>query len=258
MATENTKTVPTTFHRFSELPAELRIEIFQLSYIPRRIKLRKHSSRPKLAPRSSCALLLVSHEAHSIFIESYTRCLYEHGLPSQYINFAIDTLCINSGDKGLRNLIKQYPKTMEKVQWLDVRPSDRTGRVDWTACKVQDMTSLRLLTLRWSDLEGELVSGYFFSEPLVETIFGLRRAFLARQSETGQALPVIAALCGPGEQTRGSVIRGAGDLGLALKAPSAVTWERFEVDMSPVWRKNWPGREKYTSRKWLAEEFVSA
>src|SRR6187402_1931194 len=64
-----------SFTLFPQVPAELRIKIWQASFIPRRIILQRVASRPRLDIRSSAALLLVNNEAHQVFIRNYPMCL---------------------------------------------------------------------------------------------------------------------------------------------------------------------------------------
>jgi hypothetical protein len=132
------------FPFFPQLPTELRIQIWETTFVPRRIMLRSHSDRPHLDP-SIGALLLVNNEAHQVLVENYTLSFHEHGLTGIYINFSIDTLFLNSSNKALRLLLKQYPKTMARIQWLDLRPCAHQLR----NTNLSSMTSLQLLTVRW-------------------------------------------------------------------------------------------------------------
>ncbi|CZR60175.1 uncharacterized protein PAC_10071 [Phialocephala subalpina] len=250
-----------TFHLFSELPTEIRIQIWQSSFVPRRVKLRTHAYRPRLDPRSTCGLLLVNNEAHSIFVEHYTKCLNDHGIQGIYINFSLDTLCINSGEKGLRKLLEQYPKAMRQVQWLDMRPNDQGRDVDWTTRGLQDMTSLRLLTFRWSHPDERKNDDSCWIYNIFRTASSMREVFKKRQEDTGEAPPVLAAFLTPCkivEFWMKSHEFHAEHCKVNLKEPSRLTWDRFEIDMSKRWRESWPGREEgregCTRKFWLATE----
>ena len=104
------------FSLFPGLPPELRIKIWEATFSPRVIMLKRHSDRPRLEYLTG-ALLLVNHEAHRVFSQYYTFAFDAYGLRGIYIDFALDTLFLNSHSKALRLLLKQYPTTMGRIKW---------------------------------------------------------------------------------------------------------------------------------------------
>lgn len=147
---DTTTTNLTTFHKFGELPAELRLKIFKMSLTPRRIVLMRAAHRPRLS-LSDATLLFVNWEANQVFRENYTKCFHEFGQKGIYINFDIDTLCFKTAIKGFRKMVRQYPGSMSKIKFIDVKSQHRGHYneqllpIDLTALK-----SLQKLTIRWN------------------------------------------------------------------------------------------------------------
>lgn len=184
------------FPFFPQLPAELRIKIWEATFVPRRIILKSHSARPRLDP-STGALLLVNNEAHRVFVENYTLSFHENGLRGIYINFSIDTLFLNSSMKALRRLLKQYPKTMGRIQWLDLRPSGHP----FEDIKLSTMTSLQLLTVRWR-IGTEIQYHMSSASPshIVMTLRNLGSALGRSDQYTSRKLPTLCAIFPPNQK----------------------------------------------------------
>lgn len=70
--------ITSLFLQFGELPAELRIKIWEYMFIPRVVGLDLHSSRP-FNICSTEALLMDNHEAHQIFVGGYSRSFQNYG-----------------------------------------------------------------------------------------------------------------------------------------------------------------------------------
>jgi hypothetical protein len=136
--------------QFSDLPAELLIQIYESLFVPRRIILKQHSHRPPLSPRSPAALLLVNTAARQIFLSHHTLSFHEHGLKGIYINYSKDTLCLtNGGLRALKKLLRQYPNAMQRVRWLEIPPHAPNHGSDVRDLELGLMSSLRVLTVRW-------------------------------------------------------------------------------------------------------------
>jgi 2EXR family len=248
------------FPFFPQLPAEIRIQIWEATFVPRRIMLRSHSDRPLLDPLIG-ALLLVNNEAHRVFVENYTLSFHEHGLRGIYINFSIDTLFLNSSTKALRLLLKQYPKTMTRIQWLDLRPcAHQLGNT-----KLSSMTSLQLLTVRWQfGTEFQYHMDMHCAENLVRpTLTNLRSALGRSDQYTSRKLPTLCAIFPPNQETSdeytlrillSTTLRSELGRYFVLREPSPITWARFEMDMNPEWKSIYPGRQNALDIGWFAYE----
>lgn len=95
-------THPATFHRFLQLPFELRLEIWNYSLCPRAITFEPASSGPKLRFKPTPSILHVCSESRAFGLKHYTR--YESDpehqslTPSFYFDAAIDLLYIEPGN----------------------------------------------------------------------------------------------------------------------------------------------------------------
>jgi 2EXR family len=114
------KSVVDQFIHFSQLPAELRIQIWESTFVSRRIMLKRHSHRPRLTNIEG-TLLIVNRETRRIFLEHYTLAFDRPGQPGIYINHSLDKLFLNCNIKSLRLLLKQFPATMRQIQRLEIR-----------------------------------------------------------------------------------------------------------------------------------------
>jgi hypothetical protein len=112
---------PHRFELFQKTPSELKIKIWKMSFVPRRIILKTASDRPAMDPRSSAGLLLVNFEAREIFLENYTKYFDNRGQGGMFLNFELDTLCFDAGLLGLETMITLYPSAMNDVRWIDIK-----------------------------------------------------------------------------------------------------------------------------------------
>jgi hypothetical protein len=242
------------------LQAMTDVSQWQSSYTPRRIKHSTYANKGPPNPNSSCALLLVNHEARSCFLEQYTLWTHDRMLwikdkdkrQRTYINFDIDTLCISSMN-DLSYLLELYPNIMQQVQWVDMMPTKWPRHLKWQNNGGYVLKSLQLITITnlQSEQDGENV--WFHAEHIINTVNNLGLDFGEQYRDTGTCA-VIAALFRPWEQDRTDVACEASDCGLFMKDPSPATWARFEVEMSHAF---WPGRdfEKSVEEGWITAEF---
>lgn len=260
-----------SFAMFPQLPAELRIKIWEYVFVPRTITLERHSSRPALNPRSVEGLLLVNHEARQLFQRSYTRCFHVYGLPAIYINFDLDTLCL-SGDRAkhaLKKLLKQYTLTMSRVKYLDVYSDSEVAQFDWGGCNIRStMSSLQLLTVklpssdptRWKWTRSDM--DWIITQNMGLIAKAMGKYDRERESEPMgvSTTPRLAAIFSPAQGLALSnrleaIFRSTGPC-LVLVEPTESTWDRIEATMCDDLRKIWPGRESCRQYGWFIYEFA--
>jgi hypothetical protein len=243
------------FALFPQLPAEIRIQVWESSFVPRRIILKRHSSRPPLGLRSSCALLLVNNEAYRVFIQNYALCFRYLGLKGIYINYLLDALVFGQGLHGLKKMLQQYPRVMQRIQWLDIPPNGHSRTFDWGGWGLEPMSSLKLVTVRLNsdprDYDTWTRSHMANIDDIQPTIQHLSNAI---QFTRGLVLPKIAVLFThhpPREDIRiCNKLRRYFD----LKDPSASTWDRFEVGLLELWEAGWSLRGYASNNSWIAYE----
>jgi hypothetical protein len=146
-----------SFTIFSKLPTELRVQIWRKTFVPRRIILICYRSRHSLGLRTSLArLFLVNKEGHRCFLEKYASCFRDPQRGKDrpvYVNYALDTLFLETGLPGLRQLVRDYPGLMRNLQWLELKVI--RGQVT-QLCEDQSnyqelLPSLKLITVSGGD-----------------------------------------------------------------------------------------------------------
>lgn len=243
-----------SFTIFSELPSELRVQIWKETFVPRRIILHRYRSRPPLGLRTSpTRLLLVNKEGHHCFLENYASCFRDpqHGKGRPvYINYALDTLFLKKGLPGLRQLVLDYPAPMRNLQWLELKVV--LGQVAlWfkDPSNYQELLpSLKLITVSGGD-KGQRVP----ETSVILSLEALKQKFWAK----GQYIPKIALLFAPSEvlpagvkfmkldSGSGNVIGIPYSTSLVFKEISPETYARFlvDIDKSAGWNEDqctWP------------------
>ncbi|KAN0102895.1 hypothetical protein V8E51_011208 [Hyaloscypha variabilis] len=133
---------------FAGLPPELRVAIWRATFEPRKVVLKRHSHRPRLDIKTG-ALLLLNKETHQIFLDHYTLILNEYGLPGIYFNHSLDTLSLDGHIKILRLLIKQYPKTMQRIERLETRNCLQLCEPSFGNIEFDSMPSLQSFAVKW-------------------------------------------------------------------------------------------------------------
>lgn len=188
----------TKFHKFPELPPEIRVLIWKHSFQPRRIILMRAGDRPPMSLASSAALLFVSLEAKYVFDTHYIKCFHELGQKGIRFNFDIDTLCFNTSLKGLRKMIRQYPMSMSRVKFIDVKSLHRAHLEEKIlSINLTPLQSLKKLTIRWN--LGEYRKRYNYLRPIgVISTFEHLRGELQQAAEANiwekNKIPTIALI----------------------------------------------------------------
>ena len=247
------------FTLFTFLPTEIRLKIWQHSFLPRRVDLARHSSQPALDKQSG-ALLLVNREANQVFLETYALCFLDGGLDGIYFNYALDTLCLTM--EFLRPLVDEYPGQMAKVQCLEILPQGLNSP-EWIPDELKKMPSLRLITIRsssgyewepWQGLERFEVQRRLYK---IWDILDLLGNSL-RQLPPNQR-PTLSTIFSPLEVDLGQLLfvcETTADVEglLSLKEPSNETEDSFETDIPKRWLSIWPGRNHLKENGWFAYE----
>ncbi|KAN0094093.1 hypothetical protein V8E51_017277 [Hyaloscypha variabilis] len=123
----------TEMEKFPKFPPEIRFEIWQLTFAPRRAVLDCISDpkrRPRASLRSHEALLLVNREAHKIFLEHHWRILEDDNHKGFYFNFYRDMLrLVGSAAQEIDILVEQYPEDMECIETTSISHSELVAHV---------------------------------------------------------------------------------------------------------------------------------
>jgi 2EXR family len=156
------------FHHFPLLPTEIRLKIWTFAHPGPRsviVTLGNHSKRSHQPlspqPENCLAHLFVNHEARAMFLEHYPR-IFTYTSSNKprgrgggsYFNFGKDSLCVASGLKGVRYLLRRFPDEMLMVRYLDINVDSHAihaGRLfSWRNCplRLTDLPELKLVTLR--------------------------------------------------------------------------------------------------------------
>jgi len=244
------------FTLFSFLPTEIRLKIWQHSFLPRRVGLMRHQNKPALDCRSG-ALLLVNREANQVFLENYALCFVEGG-SGVYFNYALDILRLNV--ELLEMLVDGYPGQMAKIQRLEI--SSYVHRQERIPYKLNKMSSLRLIIVRYDWWINWRLLEHFEVERRLETIWdtleGVRCSL--RQMPPNKR-PTLSAILSPMaiEPSQLSAICATtvrdDETGfLSFKEPSCKTQDSFEVHIPEEWLAIWPGRGQLNKNGWFAYE----
>jgi hypothetical protein len=228
-----------SFTLFPQIPAEIRIQIWESSFVPLRIILMRHSTRPPLRLRSSCALLLVNNESHRVFVQHYALCFHSLGLKGIYINYSLDTLVFAGGLHSLKKMLLQYPRIMRRIQWLDIAPNHHSWSFSWGDMDPEPMSSLRLVTI---SLNPDRIDAWSGSWPNIvrdipPTIQHLDYVIRVGSEPNSPKLGVLFARRSSRRSTTRNVTLLCDKLepSFNLKDPSASTTERFEIGLLESW-----------------------
>jgi hypothetical protein len=248
-----------SFIIFPQLPAEIRIQIWENSFVPRRIILKRPSSRPPFGLRSSCALLLVNTEAHRVFVQHYALCFHSLELKGIYINYSLDTLVFAEGLHSLKKMLLQYPRIMRRIQWLDIAPNSHSWSFSWGDMDPEPMSSLRLVTI---SLNPDRSDTHFGSWPTIvhdtpPTIQHLDHVIRVGGEPNSPKLGVLFARRSSRHSTTRNVTLLCDKLerSFNLKDPSASTRERFEIGLPESWDYEKQSlRDNALDHDWIAYE----
>ncbi|KAE8448745.1 hypothetical protein EG329_008960 [Mollisiaceae sp. DMI_Dod_QoI] len=178
-----------SFTLFPILPKELRLQIWELAYVPRNVSVPLICDTiiclESLDVRSHFAHLFVNHEAHELFLQRYPRIFIDHIQPNGqaggwYFNYKLDSLCMVTGVLGLKYFLNKYPEEMRHVRYLDLEPTSRllvgnafveAGPIVLLGSGIQlhELEDLRLITIRNIVTGRQSVHSY----TLLPTIFSL-------------------------------------------------------------------------------------
>ncbi|KAG9229817.1 hypothetical protein BJ875DRAFT_473934 [Amylocarpus encephaloides] len=254
------------FPLFTSLPAELRIKIWKYSFMPRRIMMKRHTSRPQLSICFVGNLLLVNSEAHGVVVENYARCLHDYGLPGVYINYSIDTICFSSGFKSLRILTALYPKFMAHLQSIEIPPTSHIPLHIDLSSQLARMSSLKVITVRYPHAPAlkpwQSQEGWFWAhgDDVYQTISCLRNSLMeigvfqkAKLAAFFSPLELkLEGMCSNFAEERSHHPNGL--TGASLMPPSEELLDKLEIDMPENQAEIWPGRDHLSSNGWFVYE----
>lgn len=118
-----------TFHPFSNLPTELRLQVWGHTLQPSLVTVCWDPAlRAFISPRKSPSILTVNRESRAMGLEYYTLSFGSHPeLARVYFAFALDTLCIQWRTVGPIPIIVRLRMThadMERLQKFAIHESD--------------------------------------------------------------------------------------------------------------------------------------
>jgi len=249
------------FKTFASLPPELRIKIYQQTFLPRRVPLVRHSSDPSLSEISG-ALQLVSREASQVFHEAYTLYFLDDSGEGIYFNRALDTLCLTI--QCLKPLVDHYPAQMAGIRWLEIFPQRVNNRC--IADELQKMPALQIITVQcWSGLEWK---PYCFLEDweAQDRLQGIWDMLVClntslQQSAPRQRKPLLAMNFPPFDVDRDQFFSAyvdafAPDRTLDLKWAEEEVVKSFQYDVPEGWVKLWPGHRNLRAEEWVAMQVI--
>jgi hypothetical protein len=254
------------FTFFTSLPAEIRLKIWRLCFVPRRVGLARHVNSPVIDIRSCGALLLVNREANTVFHEAYSYSFDTGCSDGIYFNYALDTLCFGSAlISMMRVLIDEYPEIMAKIERIEAQPSDNSA--EDLSSELGRMPALRLITVRWQ--EGtewkHWDDNWWTIDSLMTRVnktVGLLKLSLKLLPKAQR--PILAAFFSPNEVKVAQLLPlsrpgtpGSVSL-LDCRAPSKETIDAVEVGMPQEWRDHWPESNSFAEHGWVACELEIA
>ena len=208
--------------------------------------LKRHSHRPRLSPADG-ALLIVNRESRQVFLKHYTRAFHDYGLPGIYINYALDTLFLNRSSKALRLLLKQYPKTMRRIQRLETRNCHQLWEPSFGDIDFSLMPSLQSFAVTWRpqfEFQYYPLIRFEPDETLKDTITYAKHALGSSNYYTSECLPKLFAIISTEDTTwkfpdeeekagRKYIVRDA----------SASNWKLFKSDIPETWKRKYPEQD---------------
>jgi hypothetical protein len=250
------------FTLFTSLPTELRLKIWNLCFVPRRVGLARHVNSPVIDIRSCGALLLVNREANAVFHEAYSYCFDTGCSDGIYFNFALDTLCFGSAlISMMRILVEDYPEIVAKIQRIEVEPFDNS--VEDLSNELKNMASLLFIIVRWQDATewNYWEDNWWTFDSLltrVNNTVGLLKHSLRLLPRSQR--PILAAFFSPNEVKAAKLLplchpASPGSLSLLnLRAPSNATIDAVEFEMPQEWWDHWPKSNNFAEHGWIACE----
>lgn len=263
------------FTLFPYLPCEIRLRIWELSFVPRRMIYRPWKRTWELPDLdSSHPLLLVNFEAHQVSQRAYESTFLFEGT-SSLTNYSLDTLCLDCGLDDINRLLLQYPAEMSKVETIEIPPDAliRTG-FGWESTHFTRMSNLKRIIVRWGS-NTEYKESLERNRAWVSDFKKLLRCLWDDLDTTNEmwkgAPPVLSAMFSPDEAPNTwlrdiiSIDNGIDTVPpFTLREPSEESWDTFEVGMCEERNGLWPGRRTFPTKKeilrpgpdWFAFEIV--
>lgn len=251
-----------TFAQFPHLPTELRLKIWEFSFVPRRVYMIRNTGHPDLDPRSG-ALLLVNRESHAVFLSKYTRCFADGGRDGLYFNFTLDTFVYSTKAESLRRLFERCPADTARIRWLELHPY--IGIEGSHALDMTRLSSLRLIYFlsdpqrTWKGRSDELPTRHDRAILKLSRIIKLF-AWRVRNLEFAPK-PKFVAIFSPDdtncEQFTAAVTKPAHMISPSnLKELSEEAMAKIESCMPDDWIAAWPGRTHAVEKGWFAHEIL--
>jgi hypothetical protein len=205
-----------------------------------------------------------------VFLANYTKALRENGMPGIYINYSIDALCFDretSSFEDLRQLHKQHPAFMTRLQWIELPTNNSLLDFNELVITLDRMRSLKLIILRWlSDPRPnpQVIGSWPWSQidDAIDRIARLRSVISMMENSSK---PILAILLPPEQINMNdfqhiwqgfSTLDRHFDFHVDFKTPSEEVLDRFEVDIPEEWISLWPGGKSLISHGWCAHEVL--
>lgn len=261
------------FTLFPNFPEDIRFKIWQAfiaeSSSPRWISIEELSTtspssqksepartiqhdRPAMLPiTSSAALLLVDHEASRALKKEVPVCFQDQERKGLRFNFASDAICYSLGKPDLRDNMRDFPQVMNRIQYLDIVPSQLIIVLTFDNVDFRLLTSLRLLTVRWGAfLSGHKYAGFNwlcldeYDSAMAARIFNLGRKMMMQGTRNRSGETPVLGLSLPGTEHRDKklfemmdgfrpapIFESEDYQSMVMRNASASTWDRLEVDV---------------------------
>lgn len=263
-----------TRREFVLLPPEIRLEIWRLAFVPRRLvlELECNAGPEHEHPDRSLAFALTNRESYAILKQKYTQCPHEYTGMTLYIDKTVDTLCLPASFAHLRLLLEIQSPVLDGLRYLDIRPGSNWFFEDLRPSDKRILSNLRLITVRSFDIpkvtefpEGDkdissiihcdvpyFRSQNYYDSKVVNTLETLA-GLVGMGTMEVYAGPRIVAVFKPDEcmigQLRPDLISNSRIL---WNAPEEETWEVLEEWLER--EEEWVGKEKAGGDGWFIRE----
>jgi hypothetical protein len=172
-----------------------------------------------------------------------------------YINYSLDTLVFAEGLNSLKKMLRQYPRIMQRIEWLDISPNCHSWNFSWGGMDPEPKSSLKLVTISLDPTRPDLNNMHSYDKVIniQPTIQHLDHVIQFTSEPNFLKLGVLFVNRRSSRDV--ALLRDALESSFNLKDPSASTWERFEIGLPESW-----GYEKQSIRDtaldpdWIAYE----
>jgi hypothetical protein len=178
------------FQLFEKLPTEIRIMIWRLAFLPRRINMNQLTNWTG-ASNYIVNLQLIHSEATDVLLENYTRVYTKEGRLTNYINYSIDSVCFPRGSHVWPFFMQMYPSRV-RLKWLEIPADGHMPSHDDLVALLTEMPSQKLILIRIPPRPHLQPNDWRYAIAMVIKIDQLRKA-LSKIDITSR--PALAVLC---------------------------------------------------------------